>query len=90
MGEILTKTCFSLQIVPHTAKLCFSVLLKHFGGNSHWTSLFSQKSDNLRKDNRNTQKVYISKKVWKGENYVENLDLFKELFLFKAVKGHKY
>ncbi len=45
MGEILTKTCFSPQSEPHTAKLCFSVVLKHFQGNSQRTSLFSQKSD---------------------------------------------
>ena len=30
MGEILIKTCFSTQSEPHTAKLCFSVVLKHF------------------------------------------------------------
>ena len=27
MGEILTKTYFSPQIEPHTAKLCISVVL---------------------------------------------------------------
>ncbi len=44
MGEILTKTCFSPQRDPHAAKLYFSVVLMHFGGNSQRTSLFSQKS----------------------------------------------
>ncbi len=29
MREILTKNCFSPQSEPHTAKLCFSVVLKH-------------------------------------------------------------
>ena len=43
MGGILTKTCFSPQSDPHTAKLCFSVDLKHFFGNSERSSLFSQK-----------------------------------------------
>ena len=43
MREILTKNCFSLQIQLHTAKLCFSVVLKHFRGNSQRTSLFIQK-----------------------------------------------
>ena len=42
-GEILTKTCFSSLYDPHTAKLCFSVVLKHFWRNSQGTSLFSQK-----------------------------------------------
>ena len=50
MREILTKTCFSLQIQLHTAKLCFSVVLKYFWGNSQRTSLFSQKSEYLRKE----------------------------------------
>ena len=42
MGEILTNTCFSPQSEPHRAKLCFSVVLKHFRGNSQRTSLFNQ------------------------------------------------
>ncbi len=60
MGEILTKTCFSPQTEIHTANLCFSVVLKHFGGNTQRTSLFSIKSDYLRKDHRITQKVCFS------------------------------
>ena len=42
MGQILTKKCFSPQSESHTAKLCFSVLLKKFLENSQRTSLFSQ------------------------------------------------
>ena len=49
-GKILTKTCFSPQSEPHTAKLCFYVVLKHFWGNAQRTSLFIQKSGNLRKE----------------------------------------
>ena len=30
----INKKCFSPQIAPHTAKLCLSVVLKHFWGNS--------------------------------------------------------
>ena len=60
MREILTKTCFSPQSEPHTAKLCFSVVLKHFRGNSQRTALFSSKSDYLRKEHRTTQKVCFS------------------------------
>ena len=55
MGEILTKTCSSPQSEPHTVKLCFSVVLKNFRGNSQRTSLFSPKSDYFRKEPRNTQ-----------------------------------
>ena len=60
MEEILTKKGFSPQSEPHTAKLCISVVLKHFRGNSQKTSLFSPKSDYLRKEHRNTQKVCFS------------------------------
>ena len=45
---------------PATVILCFSVVLKHFGENSQRTSLFSQKSDYLKKEHRNTQKVCFS------------------------------
>ena len=60
MGQILIIKKISPQNEPHTAKLCFSFVLKHFGGHSLKTSLFSQKSDYLRKDHRNTQKVCFS------------------------------
>ncbi len=60
MEQILTKKCFSPQNEPHTAKLCFSVVLKHFRANTLKTSLFSPKSDYLRKVHRNTQKVCFS------------------------------
>ncbi len=33
MEDMLTKTCFSPRSEPLTEKLCFSVVLKHFGGN---------------------------------------------------------
>ena len=62
MGQILTKIFFSPKNEPHTAKLCFSFLLKHFVGNSLKTYLLIQKSDYLRKVHRNTQKVCFSYK----------------------------
>ena len=71
MGINISKNCFSPQSEPHTAKLCLSVVLKHFLGNSHRTSLISPKSDYLRNEHWNTQ----------------NLDLFKQLFLIKPLKG---
>ena len=59
-GGYINKHCFSPQSMPHTAKLCFTVVLKHFRGNSQRTSLFRPKSDSLRKENRNTHKVCFS------------------------------
>ena len=50
-GTNIKKICFSPHTVPHTAKLCFSVVLIFFRGNSQRTSLFSPKSDYLRKEN---------------------------------------
>ncbi len=44
-GQIFNTNFFSPQNEPHTVKLCFSVVLKHFWGNSLKSSLFSQKSD---------------------------------------------
>ena len=85
-GDNIKKNYFSPQSEPPRAKLCFSVVLKHFGGNSEWSSLFSQKGGYLRKEHWNTQKVCFSKHVWKGANTEENLDLFKQLFLIKLVK----
>ena len=33
---------------------------------------------------------FFSYHAWKGENPEENLDLFKQLFFIKPVKGDKY
>ena len=33
-GDNINKNCFSPQSEPHSAKLCLSVVLKHFWGNS--------------------------------------------------------
>ena len=33
-GDNMKKNCFSPQSEPHTAKLCLSVVLKHFWRNS--------------------------------------------------------
>ncbi len=41
-GDKINKNWFSHKNVPHTAKQCFSVVLKHFWGNSQRT-LFIQK-----------------------------------------------
>ena len=49
-GENINKNCFSPQNEPHTAKRCFSVVLKHFWGNSLKNSLFIQKSGLSQKE----------------------------------------
>ena len=74
MGQILKKK-ISPKNEPHTANVYLSVVLKHFGGNLLKTSLFSQKSDDLRKKFRNTLKVCFSQQVIKGANPEKNLDL---------------
>ncbi len=48
-GTNININCFSPQRDPHRAKLCFSVVFKHFFGISLKTSLFCQKFDYLRK-----------------------------------------
>ena len=58
-GDIYLKKCFSPQIKPHTATLCLSVVLKHFGGNSLRTFLFRHKSEYLGNEDWNTQKVFF-------------------------------
>ena len=56
--QILTKTVFSPQSETHTAKLYFSVVLKNFRGNSQRNSLFSPKSDHLRKS-REIHRIFV-------------------------------
>ena len=72
--EKYKQKLFSPQNLPQTAKLYFSVVLKHFRGNSLKTSLFSQKIDSLRKKLRNTRKVCFFQQVRKGAYPEENLD----------------
>ena len=89
MREILTKTCFSSQIEPYSQTFvfcCFEVFLGKFTENF----FFSQKSDYIRNEHWNTQKVCFTEHVWNEANPEENLDLFKQLFLIKPVKWRKF
>ena len=72
-GTNINKNCFSPQSEPQSEKLCFTVILKHFRGNSQRTSLFSPKSDYLRKRTEIRRKFVflnkfengpILKKIW--------------------------
>ena len=67
MGEIFKKKIFPYLSEPHTDKLCISVSLKHFWGNSQRTSLFSPKSDYLRKEHRKYSKSCFFNKFEKGQ-----------------------
>ena len=65
----MNKNCFSTQNEPYTAKLFFSVVLDHFHANSLKKSLFSQKSDYLKKEHRKTQKVFfVSTSLYRGKS----------------------
>ncbi len=90
MGTNINKNCFSLQNEPGTAKLCFSVVLKNFWGNSLKTSLFNQKltiseriSEILRMITflNKFEKEKIQRKIWISCTQVS---------LFKAVKWDIY
>ena len=43
-----------------------------------------------KKEHWNTEKVCFYYHVWNGANPEENLNLFKQLFFNKPVKGDKY
>ena len=86
----INKNCFSPKRETHSSKLCLSVVLKHFLGNSWRTFVFRHKSYYVTNGHWNTQKVCFSYQILKGANPEENLDLFKQLFLIKPVKGDKY
>ena len=68
MGTKINKNCFSPYSEQHTAKQCFSVVLKHFRGYSQRTSLFSQKIGYLRKEHLNTQKFVFLNMLEKGKS----------------------
>ena len=80
-GDKYLKKCFSPQCVPQTVKLCLSVVLKNFWENSHRTSLFSQKSDYLRNEHWNTQKVCFSYHVWIRQILIKNWIYLNNFFL---------
>ena len=88
-GTNINKNYFCPQNEPHKSKLCFSVVLKHFGGNL-LKSLFLIKQNYLRKEVWNTQKVCFLNKFEKGQILRKIRIYCKQPFLFKAVKLDKY
>ena len=67
MGEMLIKPCFSPQTEPYTVKLCYSVVLKHFWGNSQRTSLFSHKMAISERSNKIIRKFVFLNMFVKGK-----------------------
>ena len=65
--EKFNKNSFSTKSEPHTAKLCFSLVLENFLGNSQRTSLISQKIDISEKSTEKLRKFVFLKKFEKGQ-----------------------
>ena len=82
---MLTKTFLSPQSDPHTAKLCFSVVLKHFWGYSQRTSLFITKCA-ISEKSTETDRKFVFLNIFEMVNPEENLDLFKPPILIIPVK----
>ena len=87
-GDNINKKSFSPQSEPHTAILCISVVLKHFFRNSWRIFLFRPKIDQKQALKYSESLFFLP--CLKEANPEENLDLFKQLFLIKPVKGVKY
>ena len=74
-GGYINKNSFSPQSKPHTAKLCFSVVLKHFRGNSQRTFFLDQK---LAISERRTE--ILTKFVFL--NMFENGKILKKIWMY--------
>ncbi len=74
MGQLLTKKSFSPQNELHTAKLCFSVVLKNFCRNSLKASLFIKKIAIPERSLEILRKITFPT-ILKMEKPEENLDL---------------
>ena len=66
-GDKITKNFFSPQSEPPREKICFSVIFKHFVGNSQRTSLFSPKSDISEKSTEILRNFFFLNKFEKGQ-----------------------
>ena len=86
-GTNINKNRFSPENEPHTTKLCFSVILKHFLVISLKTSLFIQKSGFLRKKLRITTNIFFSQQVWKGANLRKIRICLKNFFVQSSKTG---
>ena len=88
-GDKYYQKLLSPKSEPYPAKLCLSVFLNIFGAIQRELLFLDIKmtiSERITKILRNL----FFKTCLKGENPEENLDLFKQIFLIKPVKGDKY
>ena len=88
-GININKNSISLQSEPYTAKLCLSVVLKHFG-EIHRELFFLDIKVFISETSTDIHRNCFSYQFLNVENTEENLNLFKQLFLIKPVKGNKY
>ena len=75
--------------MPHTAKLCFSVVFKLFG-EIHRENFFIDIKVTISETSTEILRNYFFLPCLKRANYEENLFLFKQLFLIKTLKLDKY
>ena len=81
---------FSPQNEPPSAKLCFSVVFKHFWGNSLKNSLFIKKSDISERNSEIIRKINFLNKFEKEKIQGKIWSWCKHFFLFKAVKWDNF
>ena len=74
---------------PHTARLCLFCCFEVFLGKFTETSLFRPKSDYLRNEHWNTQKICISYHVWKGQILMK-IWICLNFFFFKQTSKREY
>ena len=67
----------------------FLLFLSIFG-EIHREPLFLVKKKTFSEKSTEILRIFFFYRVWKGANPEENLDLFKQMFLIKPVKGDKY
>ena len=83
MGQTLSKTLFLHKVSHILLFCCFEVFSGRFIENF---SFKSKKWPSQKRALKYTE-ICFSNHVWKVANPEENLDLFKQLFLIKPVKG---
>ena len=89
-GENINKNCFSPQIEPHSAKLCLSVVWTIFG-EIHRELFFLVNKVTFSETTTDILRKFVFLTMFeKWQNLKKNLDLFKQLFFIKPVKGDKY
>ena len=84
----MKNNCFTPQSEPPTSKLCFSIVLMHFG-EIHRELFFLDIKVAISESSTVIFRKKISYNVRKVANPEENLNLFNQFFFVKQVKGNK-